>query len=147
MVNEIKKKLKGKVPVILCIGSDKFIFDSLGAIVGHILVTSGIKAYVYGTLDRPVNALNLTGVYKFIRKKHFGSPVLAVDSCIGADVGKIAVSGAICPASARGVNLGRIGDVSITAVTSRSMDKSVALGYVYRLAEQIADVITSAVGV
>ena len=79
MINELGKKLKGRTPVILCIGSDKFIFDALGAIVGQLLVAANVKAYVYGTLDKPVNALNLERVYSFIRKKHFGSPVLAVD--------------------------------------------------------------------
>lgn len=145
MVNELKKQLKGRTPVILCIGSDKFIFDSLGAIVGHLLVSTQINAYVYGTLDKPVNALNLKGVYDFIRKKHFGSPVIAVDSCIGSEVGKITVGGAICPASARGVDLGKIGDVSVTGVTSRSMDKTVALGNVYKMAQRIAALIASAV--
>ena len=145
MVEELRRKLKGRTPVILCIGSDKFIFDSLGAIVGHMLVAAKIKAYVYGTLEKPVNALNLKGIYGFIRKKHVGSPVLAVDSCIGSKVGKIALSGAICPASARGVDMGLIGDVSITAVTGSAMDNSVALGDVYRLAEKIVEVITKAI--
>lgn len=141
MINEIKKLLKGRTPVILCIGSDKFIFDSLGAIVGQLLVAAGVKAYVYGTLDNPVNALNLKAVHNFIRKRHFGSPILAVDSCIGSDVGKISLCGAIRPASARGVNLGKIGDIGIIAVTSSSMDKSIPLGNVCKMAQKIRDLI------
>lgn len=141
MVNELKRQLKGRIPVVLCIGSDKFIFDALGAIVGHLLVAADVKTYVYGTLENPVNALNLKQVYSFIRKKHFGSPVLAVDSCIGSEVGKISVCGAIAPASARGVDLGKVGDVSITAVTSSSMDKAVALGAVYKMATRISEMI------
>ena len=109
--------------------------------LGQLLVAANVKAYVYGTLDKPVNALNLERVYSFIRKKHFGSPVLAVDSCIGDEVGKISVSGAIRPASARGVDLGAVGDASIIAVTSPSMDKSVPLGSVYKLAVQISRMI------
>ena len=58
---EISKCLKtnynSKVPVIVCIGSDLVVGDSLGPYVGSKLVNSiGNKAYVYGTLKSPITA-------------------------------------------------------------------------------------------
>ncbi|NSJ87437.1 DUF1256 domain-containing protein [Blautia hansenii] len=47
--------------VILCIGSDRITGDSLGPLVGHSLSRFSLPhARVYGTLDRPVHALNLS---------------------------------------------------------------------------------------
>ena len=45
----------------LCIGSDRITGDSLGPLIGHRLTAyRGLGFYVYGTLDDPVHALNLS---------------------------------------------------------------------------------------
>ena len=81
----------GKLPVVLCIGSDRVTGDCLGPLVGQMLVERGANAFVYGTLDRPVTALNLKDAIKHIQQTHCDKKVLAIDSSVGrlSDVGKI----------------------------------------------------------
>lgn len=142
----------GKRPVILCIGSDRVTGDALGPIVGQMLVERNVDAFVYGTLDRPVTALNLRDNMRHIRSAHTDKKVLAIDSSVGklCDVGKIRVSfGAIAPGSADGKKLPRVGDVSITAtVTDLSLTplSAVRLGTVYPLAVDITERIMRALG-
>lgn len=135
----------GLAPVILCIGSDRVTGDCLGPIVGQMLVERDVRAFVYGTLARPVTALNLKDAVRHIKQTHTDKKVLAVDSSVGKleDVGKIHVAfGSIAPGSADGKKLPKVGDVSITATVtdpSRTPLGAVRLGSVYSLARTIAD--------
>lgn len=135
----------GKRPVILCIGSDRVTGDSLGPIVGQMLVERNVDAFVYGTLDRPVTALNLRDNVRHIRSAHTDKKVLAIDSSVGklCDVGKIRVAfGAIAPGSADGKKLPKVGDVSITATVtdiSKTPLSAVRLGTIYPLAVDITE--------
>ncbi|MDE7464532.1 MAG: spore protease YyaC [Clostridiales bacterium] len=135
----------GKRPVILCIGSDRVTGDALGPIVGQMLVERNVDAFVYGTLDRPVTALNLRENVRHIRSAHTDKKVLAIDSSVGklCDVGKIRVAfGAIAPGSADGKKLPKVGDVSITATVtdlSKTPLSAVRLGTVYPLAVDITE--------
>lgn len=134
----------GKLPVVLCIGSDRVTGDCLGPLVGQMLVERNAKAFVYGTLSRPVTALNLVDAVELIRSRHAEKKVLAIDSSVGraCDIGRIRVSfGPIAPGSADGKLLPKVGDVSITATVTdpqRTPLSSVRLGAVYRLAAQIS---------
>ena len=58
----------GFQPIVLCIGSDRVTGDCLGPIVGQMLTERKANAYVYGTLDRPVTALNLKDAIAHISK-------------------------------------------------------------------------------
>lgn len=135
----------GRLPVVLCIGSDRVTGDCLGPIVGQLLVERGVNAFVYGTLERPVTALNLADAITHIKDAHGDRKILAVDSSVGryADVGKIRVAfGAIAPGSADGKKLPHVGDVSITATVTdprKTPLSAVRLGTVYALARRIAD--------
>lgn len=135
----------GKRPVILCIGSDRVTGDSLGPIVGQMLIERNVDAFVYGTLSRPVTALNLKENMRHIQTAHSDKKVLAIDSSVGrlADVGKIRIAfGAIAPGSADGKNLPKVGDVSITATVTdlnKTPLSAVRLGVVYSLARNIVD--------
>lgn len=134
----------GKLPVILCIGSDRVTGDCLGPIVGQLLVESGAAAFVYGTLDRPITALNLKDALCHIKSTHSDKKVLAIDSSVGrsADIGKIRIAfGSIAPGSADGKKLPKVGDVSITATVTDPKKiplSAVRLGSVYALAKDIA---------
>ncbi len=134
----------GKLPVVLCIGSDRVTGDCLGPLVGQILVERGVNAFVYGTLDRPVTALNLVGAVQHIYETHPEKKILAIDSSVGklSDVGKIRIAfGSIAPGSADGKKLPKVGDVSITATVTdphKTPLAAVRLGTVYSLARQIA---------
>lgn len=135
----------GKLPVVLCIGSDRVTGDCLGPMVGQMLVERGAPAFVYGTLARPVTALNLKDAVKHIKDAHGDKKVLAIDSSVGrlGDVGKIRVAfGSIAPGSADGKKLPKVGDVSITATVTdprKTPLSAVRLGTVYALAVDIAE--------
>ncbi|MCH5163430.1 MAG: spore protease YyaC [Clostridiales bacterium] len=134
------------LPVIMCIGTDLVGGDCLGPLVGQLLIARNLPCFVYGTLYDPITALNLKDYYAFIKKNHI-STVIAVDSCVGENVGRISVnSGGLLPGAAGGKDLPMVGDISVTAVTSSypPSDKrfaSVRLGFVYSLALQVADTI------
>jgi DNA-binding LacI/PurR family transcriptional regulator len=50
--------------VFVCIGTDRSTGDSLGPIVGTLLEEKGLRTfYVYGTLDEPIHAVNLSENY------------------------------------------------------------------------------------
>ncbi len=135
----------GARPVILCIGSDRVTGDCLGPIVGQMLIDRNVNAYVYGSLSRPVTALNLKESVKHIKRVHADKKVLAIDSSVGklADVGKIRVAfGSIAPGSADGKNLPKVGDVSVTATVtdiSKTPLSAVRLGLVFSLARDITE--------
>ena len=107
-------------PVIVCIGTDKVVGDSLGPTVGTLLTKCYCSpCFVYGTLDRPITALNLTKTANFIRYRHPRQRVLAIDCAVGkaSEVGNINLSsGGIKAGSGVGKNIPEIGDFSVTCV-------------------------------
>lgn len=136
-------------PIILCIGSDRLTGDCLGPLVGHILSKQmNLNTFVYGNLEMPITALNVENTYKFIKAKHIGQKVIAIDSSIGRteDIGLIKLmKGGLFPGSADGKNLSIVGDISITAIVTKTCNNlsaalsSVRLGFVYELALRIAN--------
>ena len=108
-------------PVILCIGTDRMIGDSLGPLVGSLLARKRkARLLVYGTLSQPVHALNLDETLNEIKKKHPCSPVIAVDASLGEalQIGKISVRpGSLCPGAGVHKSLPLVGDISITGIT------------------------------
>lgn len=141
----MKNALKN-LPVIMCIGTDLVGGDCLGPLVGQLLVMRNLPAYVYGTLDSPITALNLKEFYAFIKEQH-STTIIAVDSCVGENVGRISVnSGGLLPGAASNKSLPMVGDISVTAVTSPypPSDKrfaSVRLGFIFSLALKVVDTI------
>ena len=70
-------------PVILCIGSDLAVGDSLGPIVGTMLSTGGrFRGYVYGTLRNPVTAKEAKYLAEFLKKTHPHGDIVAVDAAV-----------------------------------------------------------------
>ncbi|UOK59079.1 spore protease YyaC [Bacillus sp. OVS6] len=73
--------------VFLCIGSDRYVGDSLGPLVGTMLLEHEIPYRVYGTLEEPVHAFNLKGILKKIQKPK--KPlIISMDACLG-DQGQV----------------------------------------------------------
>ena len=72
-------------PVILCIGTDRLIGDSLGPLTGSLLQRAHCPLPVYGTLAQPVHALNLADFLAEIRRMHPNRPVIAIDASLGPD--------------------------------------------------------------
>ena len=143
-----------KMPVVVCIGSDLAVGDSLGPIVGSMLKykTQGLHAYIYGTLALPVTAKEIAYIRRFLKETHADRQIIAVDAAVGAegDIGLLRLNRApLYPGAGAKKKLGAIGDISMLGIVA---EKSVAnfsllnttrLNLVYGMAEQISDALAS----
>ncbi len=135
-------------PVILCVGSDLAVGDSLGPVTGTMLKADpAFGGFVYGTLKTPVTAKEAGHLGEFLRRTHPKSKVIAVDAAVGepSDVGLIKVfEGPLRPGSGAGKKLGRVGDVSVLGIVAPKSAFSYALlnltrlNVVYAMAELIS---------
>ncbi|TDF93243.1 spore protease YyaC [Paenibacillus piri] len=72
--------------VVICIGTNRYSGDSLGPLVGSRLferLEGNPNVHIYGTLDKPVHALNLQKTLTAIAGKHSRAYIIAVDACLG----------------------------------------------------------------
>jgi putative sporulation protein YyaC len=72
--------------VIVCIGTNLYSGDSLGPLVGSRLFErfEGHRyVHIYGTLEKPIHALNIHKTIDLIAAKHKRPYVIAVDACLG----------------------------------------------------------------
>lgn len=137
-------------PVILCIGSDLSVGDSLGPLVGTILKNrlSEHNIYVYGTLSKPVTAKEVNYMNDFLNCAHPGQKIIAVDAAVGDinDVGLIKIaSKGLKPGSGADKKLNKVGDVSIMGIVAEksifnyALFSATRLNMVYRMANIICD--------
>ena len=141
-------------PVILCIGSDLSVGDSLGPVTGTKLkkMLAGLNCYVYGTLSKPITAHEVKYMNDFLKCTHPDSPIIAVDAAVGlaGDIGliKIAHRG-LKPGSGANKKLAKVGDVSIMGIIAEqsvfnySLFSATRLNVIYKMSEIIAEGITS----
>jgi len=139
-------------PIILCIGSDRVTGDCFGPLTGERLIkVHNVDAFVYGTLNTPVTALNLLKTLAFIKIKHPHQAVLAIDSALGEkhEVGSIRViADGIYPGAATGKKLPKAGDFSLTATVAPMGPGEllgVRLGFVSNLASLASEAIANAI--
>ena len=136
--------------VILCIGSDLSVGDSLGPVTGTKLKEklSNLNCYVYGTLSKPITAHEIKYMNEFLRCTHPASPVIAVDAAVGlaGDIGLIKVARrGIKPGSGANKKLSKVGDVSVMGIIAErsvfnySLFSSTRLNVVYTMSEIISD--------
>ena len=137
-------------PVVVCIGSDLAIGDSLGPIAGSMLKykTQGLRAFIYGTLASPVTAKEIKYLRAFLKETHPSSQIIAVDAAVGVegDIGLIKLNDSpLRPGAGANKKLGSVGDISVMGIVA---EKSVAnfgllhstrLNLVYTMAEIISD--------
>ncbi len=137
-------------PVIVCIGSDLSVGDSLGPVTGTKLKEKlrGYNVYVYGTLAKPITAHEVKYTNQFIKNTHPESTVIAIDAAVGAagDIGLIKVAKrGIKPGSGANKRLSKVGDVSVMGIVAEkslfnySLFSSTRLNIVYKMAEIIAE--------
>lgn len=111
-------------PVFVCIGTDLVTGDSLGPMVGSVLRCSPDFPYtVYGTLSRPVHAVNLSDTMAEVASRHPDSPVIAIDASLGTKkhLHYITIApGSLSPGAGVNKFLGTIGDISITGIINIS---------------------------
>ena len=147
-------KRNDATPVIVCVGSDLAIGDSLGPIAGSMLKykTQGNPAFIYGTLSSPVTAKEIKYLRAFLKDAHPKSPVIAVDAAVGEenDVGLIKVNDQpLKPGSGASKDLGKFGDITVMGVVAEksignyALLHSTRLRLVYKMAEQISDALAS----
>ena len=139
-----------KMPVVVCIGSDLAIGDSLGPITGSMLKfkTQGMGVFLYGTLSAPITAKEIKYIRTFLKETHRGHPVIAVDAAVGdaGDIGLIKVNDTpLLPGAGANKQLGAIGDITVMGIVA---EKSIAndgllnstrLNLVYTMAEIISN--------
>ena len=141
-------------PVIVCVGSDLAIGDSLGPIVGSMLryKTQGLNSFIYGTLSAPVTAKEIKYLRSHLKHTHRRRVTIVVDAAVGAqgDIGTIKISDSpLYPGAGANKKLGAIGDLSIMGIVA---EKSIAnyallnttrLNLVYSMSEIIADALSN----
>ena len=137
-------------PVIVCIGSDLSVGDSLGPVTGTKLKEKlkGLNVYVYGTLSKPITAHEVKYTSEFIKSTHPDSTVIAIDAAVGTagDIGLIKVAKrALKPGSGANKRLAKVGDVSVMGIVAEkslfnySLFSSTRLNMVYKMAEIISE--------
>lgn len=136
-------------PVVLCIGSDRFIGDALGPLVGTLLLDRRPTSYtVLGDLSNTVHAGNLHQVIQEIEERRVDSFVVAVDASLGRNdsVGTICVApGSLRPGAGVNKSLPSVGHMQITGVVNVGgfmeyfVLQNTRLGFVMRLAKLLAE--------
>lgn len=139
-------------PVVLCIGSDLAVGDSLGPVTGTMLQAkiNDKPGYVYGTLKAPVTAKEAKYLATFLKRTHPSKRVIAVDAAVGADsdIGLIKlINKPLQPGAGANKSLPCIGDISILGIVAKKSPLSYSLfnmtrmNVVYSMAKIISNVI------
>lgn len=122
-INDTLKKCKTtyKDIVILCIGTDRATGDCLGPLVGEHLKKTIPTLPVYGTLERPVHALNLEQTIQQIMSHHPHAFIIAIDASLGIQehIGFATLSPTpLKPGKGVNKKLPAIGNLSITGIVN-----------------------------
>lgn len=137
-------------PVIICIGSDLAIGDSLGPVCGTMLQSknSSSGVFIYGTLTKPVTAKEVKYLNTFLKDTHPNSKIIAVDAAVGAagDIGLIKINNkGLKPGLGANKRLPAVGDISIMGIVAEkslfnySLLNLTRLNLVYKMADIISD--------
>jgi putative sporulation protein YyaC len=118
-----------------------------------MLLRENLDIDVYGTLDKPVHAINVNEYIKKIKSKNYDS-VLAVDACLSTfkNQGTVEVrEGPITPGKGIGKILPEVGDFSIIGIVDTSekefhdLVQDTRLSLIYEMAETISKGIITAI--
>ena len=136
--------------IVLCIGTDRATGDSLGPIIGYKLTAQrGFKRKirVFGTLESPVHANNLSAVISGIHKVYKNPFIVAIDASLGKEehVGFSTIEvGTIKPGIGVNKTLPEVGNVAITGIVNVSSGdgfrllQNTRLGVVMKMADVIS---------
>lgn len=135
--------------VVICIGTDRSTGDALGPLTGSMLANRELPvAGIYGTLDEPVHATNLSDTLEMVAKRHPGTTTVAVDACLGRTdtVGTVCVrSGPLQPGTGVHKKLPSVGHFHITGVVNVGgfmeyfVLQNTRLSLVMRMADRICE--------
>lgn len=108
--------------VFICIGTDRSTGDSLGPITGYKIGSINYEnVYVFGTLEKPVHAKNLSEMVCRIEHECIKPCVVAIDACLGRmdRVGFLSVGeGPLKPGAGVSKDLKPVGDVFLTGIVN-----------------------------
>ena len=140
---------------IVCIGTDKCIVDSLGPLIGTMLMKENLAIDIYGTLEKPVHAVNINEYIKIIKNKNYDN-VIAIDACLSSKKNQGIVEvrkGPIIPGKGIGKILPEIGDLSIIGIVDSSdkefynLVQDTRLSLIYEMSEVITEGIINAMNI
>lgn len=117
---------RSRLPLFLCIGSDRHILDSFGPLTGSLLRDKMPDLNVYGTLQEPLHARNLVSSLNNIYRLYPACLEIAIDASVGndSDLGFIRLrQGPLLPGKALSKRLPPIGHLSITGVVGTRSEK------------------------
>lgn len=151
-LNKIKEDIGKRTIIILCIGTDRATGDSLGPLIGYKLskINTNNNTKIFGTLENPVHAQNLTNVITNIYNCYANPFVIAIDACLGRidHINHITLSRTRLKPGA-GVNkaLPEIGDISITGIVNSNSYMGITTLQSTRLytVMNMADIITNGI--
>lgn len=134
--------------VFLCIGSDRATGDSLGPIIGYKLKQRHLSSiHIYGTLEQPVHAKNLSEVIREIHDTFDQPFIIAIDASLGksSHIGYFTLGeGSLRPGAGVGKDLPQVGNLHITGIVNlsgfleHSLLQTTRLHTVMALADQIS---------
>lgn len=138
--------------VIMCIGTDRSTGDALGPLVGSLFTMASPKILkVYGTLHKPIHAVNLNAYLNYIKNQHENPFIIAVDASLGKknSIGSLITDlGPIKPGAAVNKRLPAVGDMHIIAVVNiynvmnHSVLQSTRLSLIYDMATVLTKTLT-----
>ncbi|MEN6328485.1 MAG: spore protease YyaC [Syntrophomonas sp.] len=140
-------------PVFICIGSDRHILDCFGPLTGTMIKERNPDILVFGTLDKPINAKNLSPEIIAIKRQLGIRLAIAIDASAGSDeeLGIIKVrQGPLIPGKALAKGLPAIGDYSIIGMMGIRVDRrnlrtlqQGSINHVYQMAKMLSEAVTA----
>lgn len=146
------KKYIDNNTIIVCIGTDRCIGDSLGPITGSILKYKNFPLKVYGTISEPIHALNLNEKLELIKKAYPNSKIIGIDACLGNtdSIGEIQIRDyPIHPGKGVGKSLPNVGDYSIIGIVDSCenselfTNRNIRLNLILEMSKVICDILIS----
>jgi putative sporulation protein YyaC len=134
--------------LVICIGTDKYICDCLGPLVGSLLVDTSIPLHVLGVLDNPIHSANVEISIKEITRTFPDYKIIAIDGYLGneEDIGLIKFKeGSVNPGAAISKNHSPIGNYVIEAIIEKKevsdylLELPIRLRYIYKMATVIRE--------
>lgn len=141
--------LPGQPIVIMCIGSDRSTGDSLGPLIGYKLSKFSFENIdVYGCLQDPIHAANLSAAIEEIKERYTCPFIIALDASLGKKehIGYITMAdGPLKPGLGVKKKLPEVGDIHITGIVNYSGIMDNVLLQTTRLSTimALADIITA----
>lgn len=117
-------ELAGKIhdAIVLCIGTEKVVVDSIGPRVGSLLNENLPRPiFVYGLQGANIHAQNIDRAVKIIKQLHPNKTLLVVDAAVGeqSQIGRVQLTnGNISPGAATNKSLSKVGDISIVGIVA-----------------------------